>query len=185
MKVKTYKVPLILAIWAYKSPTVDTENQEHESQSVELTQEIEYTPEWAKEYFNSRIRELVGNDKYDEVIEDFADQYPEEFSGCEDYLFETSSKRSNIFDLRRLLEEKKYKEVIALSNKYVKDSEVWYCDWYFWELRARAFANLNNCPMALKEAVHAFAGSPPLNEIEEPLRELYFSIGNSDVCKND
>ncbi|OGI56978.1 hypothetical protein A2906_02950 [Candidatus Nomurabacteria bacterium RIFCSPLOWO2_01_FULL_37_25] len=171
-------IPLVLGFLIYLNQNDKT---------IQSTQNIIYTAEWAKEYFNSRVEELVGKEKYESAISNYADQYPKEFSGCEDYLLEERpNKRSNdIYNIRRLMEEKKYKEVITLSDKYLNDSEVWYCDYYFWTQRAQAFQNLNNCPDALTEAIHAFAIAPDDNENDESSRELYYSIDDSDVCKID
>ena len=140
--------------------------------------------DWVESFFNNRIKELVGVEKYEDIIKWYTQ--PKEFSGCDDYLFGTVNKRADdIYSIRRLIEEKKYKELITLSDKYFKDSEVWYCDSLFWTQRTQAFYNLGNCKEALKEAVHAFVVSPEDNGNDEPEKERYFSILGSDICKNN
>lgn len=139
--------------------------------------------DWAEGFFKRRIRKLVGDEKYKDIIRYYI--YPEEFSGCEDYQFEPQSKGSNDTQISRLLTEKKYEEAILLSDMYLKDSEVWYCDPYFWTQRAQAFHNLNNCAQALADAAHAFAVAPSTNGDDDPQKELYYSISSSANCKID
>ena len=80
-------IPLVLGFLIYLNQNDKT---------IQSTQNIIYTAEWAKEYFNSRVEELVGKEKYESAISNYADQYPKEFSGCEDYLLEERpNKRSN------------------------------------------------------------------------------------------
>lgn len=139
--------------------------------------------DWVEWYFNNRIKDLVGADKYKDIIKYYTDYYPKEFSGCEDYLFETGNARADdIYSIRGLIEEKKYKEVITLGDKYLKDSEVWYCDSFFWTQRAQAFYNLNSCSQAEADAAHAFAVAPGDNGNDKPARDLYNSIISSDIC---
>ncbi|HEY4512612.1 MAG TPA: hypothetical protein VJH63_03040 [Candidatus Paceibacterota bacterium] len=165
---------LLLALWVYIN---------FNDKLIKLNQEITYTPEWAKQYFNSRVEELVGDTEYKDIIRNYTDKYPKEFLGCEDYLFEPKSESANDLEISRLMEEKKYEEVIAMGDKYLSDSGVWYCDPYFWTQRAKAFLSLNNCLQAEVEAAHAFAIAPSDNGNDEPEKELYFSIHNSSVCK--
>lgn len=138
--------------------------------------------DWVGKFFNNRIKELVGVEKYEDIIKNYTQ--PKKFSGCESYMFADNKARADeIYSIREMMEEKKYKEVITLSDKYTKDSEVWYCDSIFWAQRAKAFYNLNNCPKAIIEAAHAFAVAPEDNENDESQREFYFTVLNSNICK--
>lgn len=141
--------------------------------------------DWVIKFFNNRIKELVGVEKYEDITKWYTQ--PKEFSGCDNYLFETLNKKrsDDIYNIRHLMEEKKYKEVITLSDKYLKDTEVWYCDSFFWTQRAEAFYNLGSCKEALKEAVHAYVVSPEDNGNDEPEKEFYITVSNSDICKDD
>lgn len=137
---------------------------------------------WANEYFDNRIQGLVGTEKYEDFSK-YLGRKPREFLGCEDYLFEPQNKGSNDIEISRLMEEKKYEEAILLSDKYVGDSEVWYCDPNFWIQRAKSFYILGNCPHATAEAAHAFTITPSDNGNDESNREFYLTITNSDICK--
>jgi len=74
---KTIEKELVEKYWIYVSSN---------NKLIQSNQEMTQEHEWAKEYFNSRVKELVENEKYKVVIKNYADQYPKEFLGCGNYL---------------------------------------------------------------------------------------------------
>jgi len=101
-----------------------------------------------------------------------------EFLGCKNLSFEATSKIDN--KIFHLMEEKKYKELITLGNKHLKDDELWYCDPYFWNQRARAFYNLGDCVQAQIASIHAIYVTPI--EANKPEREFYDFVRSSNIC---
>lgn len=98
------------------------------------------------------------------------------FLGCEHFLSNIEVD-NRVFSL---MEEKKYKEVVALGNKHLKDDELWYCDNYFWIQRAKAFYNLGDCVPTLIASLHAIYVTPI--ESNKPQKEFYDFVSNSDIC---
>lgn len=178
-KLQNHKWKILTVIFFISVSVLFTSNYIYERKN----DYAETSYDWAEDYFYNRVQELVGAEKYKEISEYYKNSRPNEFLGCEDYLFEPKSESANDLEISRLMEEKKYEEVIAMGDKYLSDSGVWYCDPYFWTQRAKAFLSLNNCLQAEVEAAHAFAIAPSDNGNDEPEKELYFSIHNSSVCK--
>ena len=109
----------------------------------------------------------------------YSESKSKEFLGCENYIFDSNIEKldSKIFDL---MKEKKYEEAINLGNKHLKDDGIWYCDNYFWNERAEAFYNLDNCYQTLTASLHAIFVTP--REANKSAKEFYDFVGNSDIC---
>jgi len=145
-------------------------------------EEFTMSAEKAENIFKERIKELVGIEKYKDIIKYYT--FPREFWGCENYLWDMKKHDRIVNEIPPLMKEKKYNEVIALSDKYyLNDSEIWYCDSYPWTQRAKAYFNLDNCQQSLIEATHAFAVAPNINDVDREERDLYFLVANSEICK--
>ena len=117
---------------------------------------------------------VFANQLYSEFIS-------KEFLGCESGIYDPQIEKvsEKIF---YLMKEGKYEEAITFGNRHLKDDGIWYCDNYFWIQRSQAFYNLNNCYQAIVAAAHAVVVSPEDNGANEPIKELYSFIINSDIC---
>ncbi len=164
------------------STDIERHFAENCKEDLKIYEEYLASYDWVENFFNKRIKELVGVEKYEDIIKNYIQ--PKNFSGCDNYLLESGNNRANeIYSMREMAKEKKYKEVLSLSEKYLNDSEVWYCGSIFWTQRAEAFYNLGNCSQALIESAHAFAVADSINSEDEPEKKFYFTVLNSNICK--
>ncbi|MEX2029299.1 MAG: hypothetical protein WD963_02345 [Candidatus Paceibacterota bacterium] len=152
-------VVILLTLFSYfnfpKTFEVSVEQKEELSQKL---QDIEESP---------RLTEFMRNNP----------------SPCAESLYDEKLHEvsNEIFDL---VKGKKYAEVIALGDKHLEYTPLWYCNNYFWIQRAQAFYNLSDCKQALDSAVYAIFATPDINGVREPEIETYFSILNSNICED-
>ena len=105
-------------------------------ENLKIYEEYLASYDWVNKYFNNRVKELVGAERYGDTIKYYTP--PKEFWGCENYLWDMKKSFRISDEIPPLMETKKYKEIIALSDKYyLRDSEIWYCDPYPWTQRAQ------------------------------------------------